>query len=108
MNIKELITVGKDYKYLAANGVLSPKDQFVLIDVSGGAITLTLPPLLECVGMIYCLQIIAGAANCVLAVPGNEADNYAAIEALDMDAVGDHLVLLATPRKWAILSNGIA
>ena len=92
----------------SASYTMLPDDDILFTDSSGGAITITLPRLADVIGKLITIQNLAGTNNVVLAVPGNEATNYATIEGLDIDAVGDRLVLRSNGRAWEVIENAIA
>ncbi len=86
-----------------ADYTVRPQDTEIYCDTSGGALTLTLPHLSEAKGKIYTFALLTGGNNMALAVPSNDAVNYAAIEAYDLDATNDRITLLATEKYWIIL-----
>lgn len=103
-------TEHQDYK---AGNVLRPtttatlkvNEQTVIADTTGGAFTLTLPPVAEAIGKIYSFRIGAGTNAMTLAFTGDAAS---LANLTSMDAVADRAVYYSDGFCWIQLGATIA
>ena len=96
---------------VTASTTLTGKDLLVLVDSSGGAVALTLPRLHEWIGCFMSIwKIGSGTNDITLLVPGNEAHDYAALEAagINLNAADDHVILYNDGYGITLVANEIA
>jgi hypothetical protein len=90
-------------KFVSAATTLKPNEQTVRLDSSGGAYTVTMPPVVECFGLFYSFHKVEAAANAVTIVDGGDAEVALSDNHIDADAEG--LVLYSDGRKWQIVAT---
>ena len=91
-----------------ATATMTVLDQVVRGSTTGAAFTLTLPFVSEAIGKTFTIVLVSGAANrMTLSVPGNDAENTSTIEALDMNANGDRIVIYSDGFSWCLIENAI-
>jgi hypothetical protein len=96
---------------VTAAATLDPSDTVVLIDTSGGAFTLTMPPVDQCAGRHYSLYLVAGATTaCTVQASGTSA--YADSDEwggdYTMDAADDRILFYCDGRMFWEVNEDIA
>lgn len=91
--------------YLTSATTLSPHQQVVVGDTTGGAFTVTLPPAAVCAGKIFTFSIGAGTNAMTLVFTGDKA---ALTNHTTLDAANDRVSYYCDGLYWLQLSSTIA
>lgn len=73
---------------------LAVYEQVVRVDSSGGAVTITLPPVTEARGKFYSIKLITAGNNCTVQ---DQDDSY------DFNESGTHTIVLTTATDFSLL-----
>jgi len=94
--------------YLAktANYNVDPADNFIAVDTTSGAVTLTLPTAVGVAGKVYHFKL-ATRVN-LLTIATTSSQTIDGITTLKMNAKDDDVILASDGANWKILSSNIA
>lgn len=92
-----------EVKTVAAAVTLTKKDRMVEI-ITNGTYTITLPPIAECIGLIFVI-FQSGAGTNTVTISDNNATYGDSLSWTDqvLNATGERVVLLATNKQWIVL-----
>jgi len=89
------------HNFITASETISPTDQVNHVDLTDGAVAITLPPVALCAGKFYSFyHEVAASTAMTFVTNNNDAYNTTAVEALSLEDVGDYVIFFCDGFSW--------
>ncbi len=100
---------GKGVRVMTAAGTLKLEDRHIYAESAAAAFAIKLPNVSEAIGSIISIYFIGSGTDSVTITDfSNESEDATTLEALDLNAVDDGVVLMSNGLKWLIICNDIS
>lgn len=87
---------------IATSGAVTTDDRTLLVDVTSGDVTLSLPAAAAAAGHTFTVKITAGANDCILAT--NSTEEIDGVDGLTFDTAYSAVTIQSDGTGWHILS----